>query len=249
MPKRTIYHKFKKFQKEEFIMNKLNAKARVSEVDGFSDTLVRLYKADSAAQTDAFLKTEMAELESLSDKITAAILQDKAVSNLDEADSARDEAIRNLGALISGYAVFPLEEKKNAALSLKSIYDKYQKSGILGATYTAESSMIESMLGDFGTAEAVANIEKLDGVSDLVSKVRSAQDAFTAANDAFTKSKSAKGESASSLKKPLLSSINDKIIPYLNTMAMVGNAALSGFSKNVEAEVNRLNSTVGARSK
>lgn len=230
-------------------MNRLNAKARVSEVDGFSDTLVRLYKADSAAQTDAFLKTEMAELESLSDKITAAILQDKAVSNLDEADSARDEAIRNLGALISGYAVFPLEEKKNAALSLKSIYDKYQKSGILGATYTAESSMIESMLGDFGTAEAVANIEKLDGVSDLVSKVRSAQDAFTAANDAFTKSKSAKGESASSLKKPLLSSINDKIIPYLNTMAMVGNTALSGFSKNVEAEVNRLNSTVGARSK
>lgn len=248
MPKCTIYHKFKKFQKEE-LMNKLNKSARVSEVDGFSDTLVRLYKADSAAQTDAFLKSEMAELESLSDKITAAILQDKAVSNLDEADSARDEAIRNLGALISGYAVFPLEEKKNAALSLKSIYDKYQKSGILGATYTAESSMIESMLGDFGTAEAVANIEKLDGVSDLVSKVRSAQDAFTAANDAFTKSKSAKGESASSLKKPLLSSINDKIIPYLNTMAMVGNAALSGFSKNVEAEVNRLNSTVGARSK
>lgn len=230
-------------------MNKLNAKTRVSEVDGFSDTLVRLYKADSAAQTDAFLKTEMAELESLSDKITAAILQDKAVSNLDEADSARDEAIRNLGALISGYAVFPLEEKKNAALSLKSIYDKYQKSGILGATYTAESSMIESMLGDFGTAEAVAAIEKLDGVSDLVSKVRSAQDVFTAANDAFTKSKSAKGESASSLKKPLLSSINDKIIPYLNTMAMVGNTALSGFSKNVEAEVNRLNSTVGARGK
>lgn len=230
-------------------MNKLNAKARVSEVDGFSDTLVRLYKADSSAQTDAFLKSEMASLESLSDKITAAILQDKAVSNLDDADSARDEAIRNFGALISGYSVFPLEEKKSAALFLKSIYDKYQKSGILGATYTAESSMIESMLGDLGTAESLAAIEKLDGVSNLVSKVRTAQDAFTAASDAFTKSKSAKGESASSLKKPLLSSINDKIIPYLNTMAMVGNAALSGFSKNVEAEVNRLNSTVGARKK
>lgn len=241
MPKRTIYHKFKKFQKEE-LMNKLNAKARVSEVDGFSDTLVRLYKADSSAQTDAFLKSEMASLESLSDKITAAILQDKAVSNIDEADGARDEAIRNLGALISGYAVFPLEEKKSAALFLKSIYDKYQKSGILGATYTAESSMIESMLGDLGTAESLAAIEKLDGVLDLVAKVRSAQ-------DAFTKSKSAKGESASSLKKPLLSSINDKIIPYLNTMAMVGNAALAEFTKNVEAEVNRLNSTVSARGK
>lgn len=230
-------------------MNKLNKSARVSEVDGFSDTLVRLYKADSSAQTDAFLKTEMAELESLSDKITAAILQDRTVSNLDEADSARDEAIRNLGALLSGYAVFPLEEKKSAAIMLKSIYDKYQKSGILNANYTAESSMIESMLGDFSAGDALANIEKLDGVSDLVAKVRSAQDAFTAASDTFTKSKGAKSGSASSFKKPILASINDKIIPYLNTMAMVGNAALAEFTKNVEAEVNRLNTTVGTRGK
>ena len=47
-------------------MNKMNAKARVTEVDALSDALVRLYKADTGIAEDAFLKTVMAEVETLS---------------------------------------------------------------------------------------------------------------------------------------------------------------------------------------
>lgn len=230
-------------------MNRLRTNARISEVDGLSDTIVRLYKADSAAAEDAFLKNVMAEMESLSDKITAAILQDKVVSSLDAADSARDEAVRNLGALLSGYCVFPVEEKKNAAASLRSIYDKYAKSGITSASYTSESSMIESLLGDFSADSAKAQIEKLDGVDALISKIRSAQDGFTKANDEYTKAKGAKGGSASSLKKPLVSVINEKLVTYLNTMSLVGNAALAEFSKNVGTEIDKVNSAVAKRGK
>ncbi len=168
-------------------MNKLNAKARITEVDGLSDSIIRIFGADSKAQGDDFLKSQIAQLTTLSDAITAAILQDKAVSNLDEADSKRDEAVKNLGALLSGYAVFPLEEKKAAALGLKAVYDKYAKQGILNASYISESSMIESMLGDFAAAEATANIENLDGVSELVAAIRTAQDNFTAANETVAK--------------------------------------------------------------
>ena len=150
-------------------MNKLNAKARITEVDGLSDSVIRIFNADTNAQSDAFLKGQIAELTTLSDAITAAILQDKAVSNLDETDSKRDEAVRNLGSLLSGYAVFPIEEKKAAAVSLKAIFDKYSKSGILSANYVSESSMIESMLSDFSTEEAKANIEKLDGIDNMIS--------------------------------------------------------------------------------
>lgn len=178
-------------------MNKLTAKARITEVDGLSDSVIRIFGADTKAQEDTFLKGQIAELTTLSDAITAAILQDKAVSNLDEADSRRDEAVRNLGALLSGYAVFPLEEKKVAALGLKTVYDKYAKSGILSANYVSESSMIESMLGDFAAAEAKANIEKLDGIAEMVSAIRTAQDNFTATNDAFVKAEGSKGASAS----------------------------------------------------
>lgn len=230
-------------------MNKLNAKARITEVDGLSDSIIRIFGADTKAQEDAFLKSQIAELTELSDAITAAILQDKAVSNLDEADSKRDEALRNLGALLSGYAVFPLEEKKSAALCLKSVYDKYAKSGIFSASYISESSMIESLLKDLAAAEAVACIEKLDGISEMVAAVRVAQDDFTAANDAFVKAEGSKGASASSYKKPILAVINDKIVPYLNTMAVVGNAAVAEFAKGVESEINRVNESIAKRGK
>ena len=230
-------------------MNKLTARARITEVDGFSDSIIRIFGADTKAQEDTFLKGQIAELTTLSDAITEAILKDKAVSNLDEADSKRDEAIKNLGALLSGYAVFPLEEKKAAALGLKAIYDKYAKSGILSASYVSESSMIESLLKDLSSAEAMASIEKLDGIAEMVAAIRSAQDDFTAANDAFVKAEGSKGASASSYKKPILSVINDKIVPYLNTMAIVGNAAVADFTKGVETEISRVNENIAKRGK
>ena len=230
-------------------MNKVKSTIRITEVDGLSDSIIRIFSADSKAQGDDFLKGQIAELTTLSDAITAAILQDKAVSNLDEADSKRDEAVKNLGALLSGYAVFPLEEKKAAALSLKAVYDKYAKSGILSASYISESSMIESLLKDLAAAEAAASIEKLDGVAEMVAAIRAAQDNFTAANDAFVKAEGSRGASASSYKKPILAVINDKIVPYLNTMAIVGNTAVADFAKGVETEISRVNENVAKRGK
>ncbi len=230
-------------------MNRVKSTVRITEIDGLSDTIIRLFQADSQAQEDAFLKGQISELTVLSDSITQAILQDKIISNLDEADSARDEAVRNLGSLLSGYAVFPVEEKKNAAALLKAIYDKYSKSGILTANYISESSMIESLLSDLSAAEAAAAVAKLDGIADMISSVRTAQDSFTAANDAFVKANGSKSQSASSYKKPILQIINDKIVNYLNTMSMVGNTALADFTKSVDAEIGRVNETVSKRSK
>lgn len=47
-------------------MNKLVNNARVTELDGLSDTLVRLYKANTAAANDVFVAATMAEIEKLS---------------------------------------------------------------------------------------------------------------------------------------------------------------------------------------
>lgn len=228
-------------------MNKINAKIRIADLDGLSDSIVRIYKADSAVQADAFLKGAFSELETLSAQITSAILQDKTVSRLDEADSVRDEALRSLGAVLTGYASFPVAEKKTAGIFLKSIYDKYIKAGIIKASYNAESSMIESLLEDFSGAESLANIEKLDGIDTLVANIRSAQDSFTAANDEYVKSSSSKGASATSLKKPLLSVINDKIVSYLNLMQ--ANETLAEFSKSIEKEIARVNENVAKHGK
>ena len=228
-------------------MKNLRSQIRNAEVDGLSDTLTRLFKADLKAQTDAFLKATMAELETLSEKITTAILQDKTLSTLDAADSARDEAIKTLGTVLAAYAVFPIASKKELAVPLKAIWDKYAKAGITTANYTSESSLVESMLEDFAADSLVENIKGLEGVAEAISAIRATQDEFTKANDEYVKASANKGASASSYNKPIVSLINDKLVPYLNAMVIAGNENCAEFAKGVEAEIERANAVVAKR--
>ena len=230
-------------------MNKLRSQIRNAEVDGLSDTLVRLFKADEGAQGDAFLKTAMAELETLSAQITTAILQDKVLSTLEAADGARDEAIRTLGTVLAGYAVFPIAAKKELALPLKAVYDKYAKAGITGASYTSESSMTESMLEDFAAANLADNIAGLEGVPEAIAAIRTAQDAFTEANDEYVRASASKGASASSYNKPIVALINEKLVPYLGAMVIADNATVADFARGVSAEIDRMNEAIAKRTK
>lgn len=179
-------------------MNKVISKVRVTEVDGLSDALVRLYKSDEGVSSDVFLKSVMDEIEKLSVAITTAIKKDKVLSNLEEADIVRDEAVKNLSTLLDGYEVFPVAAKKEAAQKLKTVFDKYRKS-IITANYVSESSLIESLLEDFSKEEEAVSL--LDGIKEILEQIRSAQDAFVKASDEYNAASTVKTESASSLKK------------------------------------------------
>ena len=228
-------------------MNKLKTAIRVTELDGLSDTLVRNFKADGKAAADAFVNATMAELETLSEKITTAILQDKTLSTLEAADAKRDEAIKTLGTVLSAYAVFPIASKKELAAPLKAVWDKYAKAGITSANYTSESSLVESMLGDLAAENLADSIKGLEGVSEAVAAIRTAQDEFTKANDEYVKASANKGASASAYKKPIISLINDKLVPYLDAMVIAGNENCTEFAKGVGAEIERANAVVAKR--
>lgn len=230
-------------------MQKLRGRIRNAEADGLSDTIVRLFKADAAAQQDAFLTATMARLETLSQQITTATMQDKAVSTLKAADSARDEAIRTLGTILAAYAVFPIAEKQARAVPLKAVFDKYAKAGITAANYTSESSLTESLLEDFAAAGLADNIAALEGVAESIAQIRERQDAFTAARDAYATAAANKGATASSFNKPIVSLINDKLIPYLDAMVIAESADCAAFARNVAAEIARMNETVAKRIK
>lgn len=228
-------------------MNKLVSGVKNTELDGLSDTLVRLYKADPSAAKDAFVAATMAEVEKLSADITTAILQDKAVSNLEAADAERDAAIRALGKALQGYAALPVPAKKAAAAPLLAVYEKYSKAGITRASYISESSMIESMLEDYAAPALAEHIAALEGVTEAVAAIRAAQDFFTAESDAYSAASSNKGASASAVKKPLLSTINDKLVPYLTAMQIAANENCAAFAASVEAEIIRVNEAVAKR--
>ena len=146
-------------------------------------TLVRIYKdeveknPDGMIAKDANLADMVADVESLSADITTAIKADKVSTSLEEADSNRDEVIRQLGTLLAGYGVIPIPAKQEAAQKLSAVYDKYGKA-IVNEPYARESSLIESMLEDFGKAELADAVKALDGVDDLSSGLWAAQDEF-----------------------------------------------------------------------
>ncbi|MDE5615093.1 MAG: hypothetical protein K2I74_10685, partial [Treponemataceae bacterium] len=178
-------------------------------------------------------------------KITTAIKADKVSRSLEDADAKRDEAIRSLGTLLAGYAAIPVAAKKAAAEKLLATYDKYGKS-IAGETYARESSLIESMLEDFAAESLADAIKSLDGVADLISSLRTAQDEFNAANDTATAALTAKGDSAYAVKKPLLAAINEKLVPYLTAMAAV-NAEYADFTAKADVEIAKANASVAKK--
>ncbi|MCH5289969.1 MAG: hypothetical protein J1E32_08665, partial [Treponema sp.] len=130
-----------------------------------------------------------------------------------------------------------------AAQDVYATLDKYGR-GMTSKGYAEQTALTESLLEDLG--KATEKIAALSGVAELVASLREAQDGFAAAHDAYIKAKAGKGESASSLKKPIVSLINDSIVPYLNIVAAMEGYA--DFITAVAGNIKRTNDTVARRS-
>ena len=220
---------------------------RTTELDALSDAMEREYKAacaggSTAVAKDAVLKGLFKQLIDLSARNTTAIKQDAVVSTLDEADSARDSVTRDLFTLTNGYTASPFAEVKAAANDVCATLDKYGR-GMTGKGYAEQTALTESLLEDLG--KATEKIAALSGVAELVAQLREAQDGFAASHDAYIKAKAGKGESATSLKKPIVSLINDSIVPYLNIVAAMEGYA--DFIAGVAGNIKRTNDTVTRR--
>ena len=231
----------------ETAVAKVNGKARVTELDALSDAMEREYKAacaggETAVAKDTVLKGLFEQLIDLSARNTTAIKQDAVVSTLDEADSARDSVTRDIFTLTNGYTASPFAEVKSAAADVCATLEKYGR-GMTSKGYAEQTALTESLLEDLG--KVTEKIAALSGVAELVASLREAQDGFASAHDAYIKAKADKGESASSLKKPIVSLINDNIVPYLNIVAAVQGYA--DFIAAVAGNIKRTNDTVARR--
>ena len=221
---------------------KVNGKARVTELDALSDAMEREFTlacgdGSTAVGRDAVLKTQFAQLADLSARNTTAIRQDAVVSTLDEADSVRDAVTRDLFTLSTGYTASPFAEVRTAAQDVCAVLEKYGR-GMTGKNYADQTALTESLLEDLGAEKIAAQVKALSGVAELVASLREAQDGFAAAHDGYIKAKAGKGESASSLKKPIVALINDNIVPYLNIVA-----AMDGYAAFVAAVTGNIKST------
>lgn len=227
-------------------MRKLASSLRVTELDTLLSTLLRLYAADEALCKDAFMASTMAELAPLSRQLTEAVKRERTGS-LAEADRVRDAVILDLGTLAEGYTAIPFEAQKTAAFAVKAVFDKYGRR-IVGESYATESSLIESLLIDLSAPELAGMIAQLPGIAELIAALRRAQDDFNVAKDQQTeRAASDDAPSATSLRKNLIAKVNDRLIPYLNAMAIANEAVFGAFIKQVEVEIGRANDSVSRR--
>lgn len=231
-------------------MKPLNYQSRITEVGDVANRLVVLYNATDALQDDAFLKTTFQELETQGEAITQAVKRDKAVSQLEEADAQRDEAIRVLGKLLKAYEVIPVEGLKPHGEKLSAIFQKYGVK-ITTENYSSQSNLVDSLLKDLSADGVQASITALSGVGEAIAGIRTAQEHFgqvrRAYETAFAKQQSK--ATASSLRKPLLELINKKLIPYLVAMQLSDTEKYQKFVHEVEKIINDMNEVVKARGK
>lgn len=231
-------------------MNKLNTSVKVTELGDTALRLVKAFKAVVAVQNDAFLTKTFAEIEKQATVMTSAVKSDQALSKLEEADAQRDQAIRVLDKLLKGYENIPLENLKTHAKKLAEIFKKYGVK-IMGENYASQSTLINSLLGDFSATELKPSIEALAGVKEALAEIQTKQNAFAALRSDYEKAQVSQKEksSATSLRKPLLELINKKVVPYLVAMSV----AQPELFKNLTAEASEIitstNEAIKARSK
>lgn len=231
-------------------MNKLNTSVKVTELGDTALRLVKAFKAVVAVQNDAFLTKTFAEIEKQATVMTSAVKSDQALSKLEEADAQRDQAIRVLDKLLKGYENIPLENLKTHAKKLAEIFKKYGVK-ITGENYASQSTLINSLLGDFSATELKPSIEALAGVKEALAEIQTKQNAFAALRSDYEKAQVSQKEksSATSLRKPLLELINKKAVPYLVAMSV----AQPELFKNLTAEASEIitstNEAIKARSK
>lgn len=231
-------------------MNKLNTSVKVTELGDTALRLVKAFKAVVAVQNDAFLTKTFAEIEKQATVMTSAVKSDQVLSKLEEADAQRDQAIRVLDKLLKGYENIPLENLKTHAKKLAEIFKKYGVK-ITGENYASQSTLINSLLGDFSATELKPSIEALAGVKEALAEIQTKQNAFAALRSDYEKAQVSQKEksSATSLRKPLLELINKKAVPYLVAMSI----AQPELFKNLTAEASEIitstNEAIKARSK
>ncbi|MCU4155358.1 hypothetical protein J1N10_05185 [Carboxylicivirga sp. A043] len=202
-------------------IEKLMHRSYNGEVATVSESILKA-SATKGLSDDSFLSDVFQKMGNEEEKLSFAIRQDKTVSELETADDNRDNQLRALYNLSSGYLYHPNETVSAAAHTVCSIFDKYPLSELLRANYAQESALIESLLKDLEADDVKAAIALLTGVAEIIATIRTAQDAFTSTFVAYSEEKAKHNgkDTATKLKSALLKLINNELVIYLRAMAI-----------------------------
>ena len=231
------------------LLNKILCSSKTTEVDTVSGRIIAKYSKDDWS-FDTHLTMLFDLLIPVSQRLTTAINRSSAESNLEEKDELRDNKVRAIHYLILGLMHHPEEVVRAAAGKVNGVFEKYGLN-IINESYSSESSLIESLLEDFSAHELQADITQTSGLNPLISQLRTAQTEFEAAQVLYEESKAKDGthESATAVKKEILSVINDKLVVYLRAIYQVNEEKYGEFVRTIAQIIDDNNVTVKKRLK
>jgi len=236
-------------QKFKPMIPKLISKSRTTEVNTVSDNLLMAYKKQ-VWENDAYLVSTFSKLQTESDLLRTAINRSKAESILDTKDVIRDEKVKALNYLLLGSIHHPSAIIKSSGEKLSAEFTKYGLK-MIHESYAIESSLIESLLQDFSAQELKADIKAISGCAEVIAELRAAQDDFKTANFTWEEEKAKDGltESATKIKKEVLSIINDKIVVYLKAMELANQEVYGELAQTISQIIGGMNEAVKRRAK
>ena len=221
--------------------------SKVTEIDGISTQIIQGYDG-TTLNTDPNMVVIFDELKPLSQLFTAAIRRMKEKSEAQTLDEAREEKIDGWYYLLLAFSHHPTPRIRNAALALLDIFDNYGME-IKSESYTAESSLLNSMLSDYSASKAQANVDIIPQGDVYLGALQEAQTNFENNRLSFEEAQAEEGtlENASALKKQVVDVINKKLVSYLNVMAGINDATYGLYARTVAQIIATNNEVVRKR--
>lgn len=230
-------------------MNKLFFNSRTTEVAAVA-SMLNLEFNKSDWNGDPHLTSIFSELKALSEMLTKSINGIKAESNLKEKDKIRDNKVKSVHFLVTGYLHYPDEAIKSAAKKVDELFQHYGIN-IIRKSYSVESSLIESLLKDFAGEEMQNSISLLPGLNQLIAELRDAETEFEKSKVIYEeeKAKQKNAKKSSEIKKEILDVINGKLIVYLRAMVQVDETKYKAIAGVVSQIIDDANAAVKKRQK
>lgn len=228
---------------------KLISQSRITEVDTASENILMAYRKQTW-ESDAHMVKIFTELETGSSQLTTAINRSKAESNLDKKDLARDEKVKALNYVLVGAIHHPDSVIKVAANKLYAVFSKYGLK-MTQTSYATESALIDSLLEDLTVPALQADIAAVSGCAEIIAELQTTQNDFKTAHFDWEEKKAQEGHNqcATDIKKGVVSTINEKIVVYLNAMQQANEAIYGELAQTVAQVIYDNNEAVKKRSK
>jgi len=233
----------------KIMLPRLSTQTRTTEASNASENIIMAYKKRTWEE-DAHMVGIFTNLETVSNRLTLAISRSKAESKLEIKDAARDENVKALNYLLLSAIHNPDAAVKAAAKNLTSVFAKYGLK-MTHKSYATETALINSMLKDLSAPELQADIAAISDCSEIIRSLQATQNDFKTTYLTWEEEKAQEGltQSATEIKKDILTIINEKIVVHLNAMQQVDRDIYGELALTVSQIISDTNEAVKKRTK